>query len=145
MRGYGPAHPCVSTGNSFGESVLSSSIALVRSETNPTPSSGPGYTPVVGSNGAAPAPSLAAYPRQPRTVLRSSTDPSGNVTGQVQLTCGPEHSPGNSNPGAASAPSQSLLASGCCHNSFAAASSTSCEIMWDSGWWQVTSISPLMN
>ena len=80
---------------------------------------GPGSNPFIGRNGAASASSLDTCPWQPRTVLRPSTDPTGSVTGRVQLTCGPEHYQVDSSHGAASAPSTTLLSSGCNHNSFA--------------------------
>ena len=80
---------------------------------------GPGSNPFIGRNGAASASSLDTCPWQPRTVLRHSTDPTGSATGRVQLTCGPEQYQVDSSHGAASAPSTTLLSSGCHHNSFA--------------------------
>ena len=110
-------------------SVLISTDVVAAQEACPVATvPGLGSNSFKGRNGAAPASPLDTCPWQPRTVLRPSTVPTGSVTSQVQLTCGPEHYQVDSSQDAASAPSLTLSSSGCYHYSFAAVKNIRSEI-----------------
>ena len=99
--------------------VLSSSGSKRGQDAHTVAAQGGGTRLARERTGAASAPTLAPDIWQPRTVLSSSTVPPGSVIGRVQLTCGPEHSKGDSNIGADSAPGQAVLSSGSSYHSFA--------------------------
>ena len=99
--------------------MISSAILEAQEASPEATEQGNGPKHFRGRNDAASASSLDTCHWQSRTVLRHSTDPIGSATGRVQLTCGPEHYQVDSSQGAASAPSTTLLSSGCHHNSFA--------------------------